>query len=411
MEVNVETLAQTIMQRCDVLAQFTETPDVLTRTFLSQPMHDVHKAMQTWLEQAGLQVRVDAVGNIIGRKVSKTKDAKVFIIGSHLDTVKNAGKYDGMLGVLIGLALAEAFIHIDFPFHLDVIGFSEEEGVRFGVPFIGSKVVAGSFETSMLELKDANGISVKEAIRAFGLNPENIPQAAYNPKDALGYLEVHIEQGPRLAAEHQALGIVMAIVGATRAKVSFTGSAGHAGTSPMNLRKDALAGAAEFILFIESYAKSVSDLVATVGRIEAKLGAGNVIAGYAEISLDVRHIEDDVRYKAVQALKEKAKAISQERGLELTWQDLMDQAAVPMSEKFIQSLKEIATSDVPLISSGAGHDAMIMAALTPSAMIFVCSPNGISHHPDETVLVGDVKSVLEMLIKFLRIDSIDRKFF
>lgn len=389
-----------IMQRCEVLAQFTETPGQLTRTFLSSPMRDVHRTLQNWMEQAGLQVRVDAAGNIIGRKVSTHKDARVFLIASHLDTVKNAGKYDGILGVLIGLALTEYFKNQDLPFHLDIIGFSEEEGVRYGVPFIGSKAIAGRLDKAMLELTDAEGITVAEAMRAYGLHPEDIAKTAYDAKDVLAYLEVHIEQGPRLAAENQPVGIVTAIAGASRAKLMFTGLAGHAGTSPMHLRRDALTGAAEFILWVESYAKSLPELVATVGQIAARPGAGNVIAGQVDLSLDVRHIEDQVRYQAIKDLKEKAQTICKARGLEMYWQDLMDQPAVPMSETLIAQLKTL-NLGLPLMPSGAGHDAMIMASLTPAVMLFVRSPNGISHNPEECVWVEDVKVALEVLKKFL----------
>jgi allantoate deiminase len=403
--MNIKQLSQTIMQCCDLLAQCTETPPYLTRTFLSQPMQDVHAHVRSWMEQAGMKVRIDAVGNIIGRKVSEHKNAKVFMLGSHLDTVKHAGKYDGMLGVLLGIALAEACKDKTLPFHLEVIGFSEEEGVRFGVPFIGSKAIAGALDKSTLELSDSSGITVSEAISNFGLNPESIPQAAYRKDDVMGYLEVHIEQGPKLASLNQPLGIVSAIVGTTRVTLSFTGLAGHAGTSPMNLRKDALAGAAEFILAVESYAKSRPDLVATVGRIEAKPGAGNVIAGNVEMSLDVRHIEDSVRLQAVKDLKVNAKNICEKRGLELHWQELMDQAAVPMSSHLIKLLEQAAGENIPLMSSGAGHDAMIMASLTPSAMLFVRSPNGISHHPDEMVLVHDVEVALDTILKFIAMNS------
>jgi allantoate deiminase len=398
--INIQEFAQQVMQRCDELATCTETPDFLTRTFLSTPMQTAHALMQNWMEQAGLKVHIDAVGNIIGRKVSQDPNAKVFLIGSHLDTVKNAGKYDGMLGVLLGIALAEVYKDQELPFHLDIIGFSEEEGVRFAVPFIGSKAIAGMFDKSMLELTDSHNISVAKAIHNFGLNPEQISQAAYETKDVLGYLEVHIEQGPRLAAENQPIGMVTAIVGATRAKLSLTGLAGHAGTSPMHLRKDALAGAAELILAVETYAKTIPDLVATVGRIEAKPGAGNVIAGDVELSLDIRHIEDSLRHQAVQILQEKAETICKRRGLELRWQTLMDQAAVPMSDELTKALTRAAGHHAPLMPSGAGHDAMIMASLTPSAMLFIRSPNGISHHPDELVLVGDVEVALEVVVKF-----------
>lgn len=397
--MDIHDLAKTVMQRCDALAAFTETPGMLTRTFLSEPMHGVHASIHEWMTQAGLQVHVDAVGNIIGRKASHAKDAKVLLVGSHLDTVKNAGKYDGILGVLLGVALAEALAHTPLPFHLDVIGFSEEEGVRFGVPFIGSRAIAGSFDKSLLELKDVKDISVAEVIANFGLNVDDISNAAYQPENVLGYLESHIEQGPRLAAADSALGVVSAIVGASRAKISFFGHAGHAGTSPMNLRQDALTGAAEFIMSVESHARQTPELVATVGRIEAKPGAGNVIAGEVELSLDVRHIEDAIRYQAIQNLKAKAEAISQTRNLKVQWQDLMDQAAVPMATLFVEHLKNLTGPNVSVLPSGAGHDAMIMATLTLSAMLFIRSPNGISHHPQEMVLLTDVEMALQTLVR------------
>ncbi len=398
----VKELAGEILTRCDTLAQFSEDEGALTRTFLCEPMHDALTAVRAWLQGAGLSVRLDAVGNIIGRREARDENAPTLLIGSHLDTVRDAGRYDGTLGVLLGVAAAKALRDEPLPFHLEIVGFSEEEGVRFGVPFLGSKAVTGTFDKEMLELRDENGVNVAEAITAFGLNPADIPDAAYDPKKLLGFVEVHIEQGPHLASLKEPLGVVSAVAGATRARVTFTGQAGHAGTTPMALRRDALAGAAAFVLEVERYALGTPGLVATVGQIGANPGAVNVIPGAAMLSVDVRHAEDGVRLEAVAALKSKSTEIAGARGLRADWQDLLDQAAVPLDLDFQTRLTQAAGTDIPVLVSGAGHDAMVMALFTPSALLFVRSPNGISHNPAETVLVEDVAAALEALLKFVR---------
>ncbi len=392
-------LPQEILEHCDTLATFSESLGNLTRLFLSQPMHDVHKTARTWMEEAGMQVRIDAIGNIIGHYSGRTENAKTLLIASHLDTVKNAGKYDGMLGVLVGIAAVKALGNERLPFTIDVIGFSEEEGVRYGKPFFGSKAVIGEFENAWLELRDSEGISLREAIQSFGLNPDDISKATYKKETVLGYLELHIEQGPKLATLNQPLGIVSALVGATRAMLTFTGKAGHAGTTPMDLRKDALTGAAEFVLETEHYAKSSEGLVATVGQISASPGAINVIPGEVTVSLDVRHGDDTIRHQAVAHLKNKAADIARSRKLEITYQELLDQPAVPMNQTFRSLLKQV--TNAPELVSGAGHDAMVLAPFTPSAMLFVRSPNGISHHPSEMVLEDDVAAGLEAVVNFL----------
>lgn len=391
--------AKEVLEHCNTLATFSESPHHLTRLFLSQPMHEVHKTVRVWMEEAGMQVRVDAIGNIIGHYPGQTDNAKTLIIASHLDTVKNAGNYDGMLGVLVGIAALKALGNNRLPFAIDVIGFSEEEGVRFGKPFFGSKAMIGEFEKDWLELKDADGISLREAIQTFGLNPADISKAAYKKENVLGYLELHIEQGPKLAALGQPLGIVSALVGATRASLTFMGKAGHAGTTPMDLRQDALAGAAEFVLEAERYAKRVEGLVATVGQISAQPGAINVIPGEVTISLDVRHGEDAVRHKALEYLRNKASEISGSRHLLFTYKELLDQPAVPLDKNFRALLEQV--TNAPELVSGAGHDAMVLARFTPSAMLFVRSPNGISHHPDERVLADDVAAGLEAVVNFV----------
>ena len=395
-------IAKTVMTRCDELARFSEVEGEITRTFLCEATKDVHVAVRGWMAAAGMTVRVDAAGNIVGRLPAKKPAAQVLLIGSHLDTVRNAGKYDGILGVLLGLGLVETLDGTSLPFHVDVVGFSEEEGVRFGVPFIGSKAVVGTLDERMLELTDAEGTSVRNAIHTFGLKPDEVAKAAYDPIRVLGYVEVHTEQGPRLAAEKAPVGVVSAIAGASRARVTFKGNAGHAGTSPMHLRRDALTGAAAFVLEVERLAQETQDLVGTVGQLEVKPGAGNVIPGEVTLSLDVRHSEDSVRHEAVEVLKEKAKSMAETRDLELEWQDLMDQAAVPMDNDLRQTLSEAAGEAVPVMPSGAGHDAMIMGGFTPSAMLFVRSPNGVSHHPDEQVLEEDVAAALGVLKGFVK---------
>jgi allantoate deiminase len=351
------------------------------------------------MEEAEMRVHTDAIGNIIGRYPAQTENAKTLLIGSHLDTVKNAGKYDGMLGVLMGIAAVKALGGERLSFAVDVIGFSEEEGVRFGKPFFGSRAVIGEFEENWLELTDSSGLTLREAIQTFGLNPAEISRAAYSKESVLGYLELHIEQGPKLATLEQPLGIVSALVGATRASLTFTGKAGHAGTTPMDLRQDALAGAAEVVLGTERYAKSVDGLVATVGQISIQPGAINVIPGEVIISLDIRHGEDSVRHQAVEYLKKKATEIAAARNLQVCYKELLDQPAVPMDTRFRSLLKQV--TNTPELVSGAGHDAMILAPFTPSAMLFVRSPNGISHHPDEMVLEEDVAAGLEAVVNFL----------
>jgi allantoate deiminase len=399
MKTTLNHLAKEILERCDTLSTFSESPGNLTRLFLSPPMHDVHKAVRGWMEEAEMRVHTDAIGNIIGHYPAQVEDAKTLLIGSHLDTVKNAGKYDGMLGVLMGIAAVKALGGERLPFAVDVIGFSEEEGVRFGKPFFGSRAVIGEFEENWLELTDSSGLTLREAIQTFGLNPAEISRAAYSKESVLGYLELHIEQGPKLATLEQPLGIVSALVGATRASLTFTGKAGHAGTTPMDLRQDALAGAAEVVLGTERYAKSVDGLVATVGQISIQPGAINVIPGEVIISLDIRHGEDSVRHQAVEYLKKKATEIAAARNLQVCYKELLDQPAVPMDTRFRSLLKQV--TNTPELVSGAGHDAMILAPFTPSAMLFVRSPNGISHHPDEMVLEEDVAAGLEAVVNFL----------
>jgi len=390
-----------IIERCRKLAAHTEEPGFITRTFLSEAMHAVHADVGTWMQHAGMKVSIDAVGNIRGYYAGATPDAPRLIIGSHLDTVPHAGAFDGILGVVLGVELVELLVGRRFPFAIEVVGFSEEEGVRFGVPFIGSRALIGDVDESLSAL-------AAEAIRAYGLDPSKIGDArVIGP--TIGYLEFHIEQGPVLESLNLSLGVVTAIAGQSRLEVRFEGHANHAGTTPMQLRHDALAGAAEWIGAVEREALAGRDLVATVGKVDARPGAGNVIAGSAALSLDVRHVDDGIRQQAVARLLDSAKQISGRRGLSVTSELRLDQPAAPMDAGLTEVLAEAVRASGHAdhrMPSGAGHDAMIMAKHMPAAMLFLRSPGGISHHPDESVLAQDVAAALETGKYFL--DQLER---
>jgi allantoate deiminase len=374
-----------------------------TRRFLTPPVREVHALLHGRMEAIGMNVSVDAAGNLRGRWHPPAGRSKRLIIGSHIDTVPNAGAFDGILGVTLALECAEIAQELKLPLPIEIIAFSEEEGVRFGVPFIGSRAAAGRFDPALLKLKDADGATLDDAIRAFGLDPGGIEKAAID-EDALGFLEVHIEQGPVLEAEGLQVAAVTAIVGQTRHILTWTGHANHAGTTPMHLRRDALAGAAEWIVAVESLAQRTDGLVATVGHVDVEPNAGNVIAGAVRVSLDVRHADDAARKSAVDTLLAQAETIAARRGLTLQCARQMDQPAVPMDERltaFVAEAIELTGLPVKRMPSGAGHDAMVMASRVPTAMLFLRSPGGISHHPDETVLEGDVAAALEVCRKFL----------
>jgi allantoate deiminase len=381
----------------------SEEPDRITRRFLTPPVREVHAHLRGRMESLGMTVRTDAAGNLRGLWRAPEAHGKRLILGSHIDTVPNAGAYDGVLGVTLALEWVILAQELNVPLSIEVIAFSEEEGVRFGVPFIGSRAVAGRFDPALLLLKDADGVTLADAIRDFGLDPGQIDDAAVDA-DVLGFVEMHIEQGPVLESEGLSVAAVSAIVGQTRLALDFRGQANHSGTTPMNLRHDALAGAAEWISAVESAAQSTDGLIATAGKIEAEPNAANVIAGVARVSLDVRHAEDRARKAAMESLLAQAQAIAVKRGLALESTRQMDQPAVPMDERLTAYLVDaIVAADRPekLMTSGAGHDAMVMAARVPATMLFLRSPGGISHHPGETVREEDVEAALHVGRKFL----------
>lgn len=342
-------------------------------------------------------VSIDAAGNFRGFYPAEQATAPRLILGSHLDTVPNAGAYDGVLGVVLAIALLEALEGRKLPFGIEVVGFSEEEGVRFSTPFIGSRALIGTLGDELLNRQDENCISVRQAIQQFGLNPEQIPRASITP-DTLAYVEFHIEQGPILEELGYPLGIVEAIAGQSRLEFTFLGHANHAGTTPMHLRHDALSAAAEWIGEVERTTKAVPGAVGTVGKLEVKHGATNVIAGDVHLTLDVRHRSDEIRERMVAELIRRAEEICTRRGLTLRHSGLLSQAAVPMNEFLISEIDRAVqrVGCVPhRLISGAGHDAMILAEKIPAAMIFLRTPGGVSHDPAESVAPEDVEKAIE----------------
>jgi allantoate deiminase len=400
---DLHSLAQKCIESCLEIARYSDCPDQLTRTFLAPPTQQVHDFLRGRMGRLGMVSRVDAAGNLRGIHRGARPDAPRLLFGSHIDTVPDAGAFDGVLGVVMALALIEA-LECPLEYDIEVAAFSEEEGVRFGVPFIGSRALIGDIDDSQLGQEDAHGVTLAEAIRQFGLDPAEIPDAVLHP-DTFGYVEFHIEQGPVLEDLNLRLGIVEAISGQSRYELTFHGKANHAGTTPMRLRRDALAGAAEWVLAVEREASTTPGLVATVGCVETLPGATNVIPGEARASLDIRHADDSTRRAAVDNLIAAAQHIAAARGLALSTAPHFDQAAIAMDPVLACQLEAaaLATGAAPhRMPSGAGHDAMVLAAKIPSAMLFLRSPGGVSHHPDEAVLLEDVEAALKAGLYFLK---------
>ncbi|MEA2293660.1 MAG: allantoate deiminase [Solirubrobacteraceae bacterium] len=363
------TDARAVLERCDELARCSEEPGRLTRRFGTPALAEARSLVAGWMEAAGLTPRVDAVGNLLGRRGS----GPVFLLGSHLDTVVDAGRYDGPLGVLCAIAVAERLPDR----RLEVAAFADEEGVRFGTAYLGSALLAGRFDPAWLDRTDAGGV----ALRSLVGDPASL--AGPPRDDLLGYAEVHIEQGPVLERLDRPVGVVTAIAGQTRARVTFTGRAAHAGTTPMDRRSDALVAAAGWVLEVHALARATPGLVATVGELRVEPGAGNVVPGRVVASLDVRHPEDEVRAHAVAQLLAGVEA-----------EVLQDNDAIRCDDAGFPAA-------LPRLASGAGHDAVMLSAVCPVSMLFVRSPGGISHHPAEAVREADVAVALDALTGFV----------
>jgi len=398
--------AYIVMERCDILGSFSEESGRLTRRFATPPMKQVNETVAAWMRATGMTVHVDAIGNLVGRYEAADPGARTLLLGSHLDTVPNAGKYDGPLGVMVALACIER-LHMRrerLPFAIEVLGFADEEGVRYRCAYLGSSVVAGIFPSQLLELEDSDGITMAEAIRNFGGDPAALKTVKRQPNDILGYCEVHIEQGPVLEATAVPVGVVSAIAGQSRLSATFTGEAGHAGTVPMTLRRDALCAAAEFVLVVESYARTIPGLVATVGQLAIQPGASNVIPNDVTLSVDVRHQDDAIRERACQWLRHQTLRIAQERHLTANWQILQERCTVSCAPSLKDTLAQAIEEQgypVHILPSGAGHDGVMLSVITEIALLFVRCYKGISHHPTESVTEGDVAVAIEVLERFL----------
>jgi allantoate deiminase len=391
------------LERCDHIASYTEEVGRITRTFLArQPMERVHSDLKIWMKAAGMQVRVDGLGNIVGRREGTVPGAPALLIGSHLDTVPDAGRYDGVLGVMLGLKVAELTRDARPPIAIEVVGFSEEEGVRFRTPYIGSKAFVGRLEPEAPDLCGADGRSVREAARAFGCSGEPGP---FDPSAYLGYLEAHIEQGPVLESLGLPLGVVTGIAGQSRVSVTITGRAAHAGATPMHLRRDALVAAAQFVGEVNDVASLVPGLVATVGRMEVSPGASNVVPGIVHLSVDVRHEQDEVRRGVMTGLIERGRAIAAESACTFDFRVNGDYATVPMDAGMVETVAQAcaAAGATPhRMTSGAGHDAAVLAGVMPACMLFLRSPGGIRHHPDAAVIREDVELAINVMREFVR---------
>ena len=401
----------TLMRQAEDLARFTEDAPRVTRTYLSSE----HKAAGDYLiglmRAAGMEAGFDALGNIVGRyaaaDASGSAPAPVVITGSHQDSVRNAGKYDGLYGILTAIACVGDLHarHKRLPYTLEVIGFGDEEGVRFGTTLLGSRAVAGRFDFEALKAKDAKSISLETALREFGLDPKRIPEAAKKKSDVLAYAELHIEQGPVLEAEGLAVGVVTAINGFSRLKVTLTGVAGHAGTVPMGLRRDALAAAAECVLAVERIAKGDPELVGTVGRIEALPGAINVIPGDVTFTLDVRAPQDDTRTRAIESIRSSLGNICSERKIDLQIVDLQSQGVAACAPWLMAQMERAVAAEglkVRRLPSGAGHDGMAIQALADICMLFVRCRGGISHNPAESITEADAGAGARVFERFIR---------
>ena len=395
--------AARILDRCAELATITDEPGCITRGFLSPAMRRVNQCVGQWMREAGLEAHVGPAGNLIGVRPGPFAEAPVLVLGSHLDTVRDAGAYDGVLGVLVALEAAAGLGDRALPFSLEVIGFADEEGLRFGAPFLGSRGLMGDVDAELLARQDAEGSSVADALKAAGCNPDEI-ERRYRGRDPLGYFEVHIEQGPQLEARDLSVGRLRSLTASCWLQLSFQGRAAHAGTTPMALRRDPMPAAAELTLAAERLARDDGRLVATVGKLECRPGAGNVIPCAVDLSLDLRHPEDAPLKSAVDTLLEQCRTIAESRGLSFDFQVLHHQGAVTADPELDSVLVEAAAGvgiDLPELDVGAGHDALILSQHMPVTMLWVRSPGGISHHPDESVRAQDVAAALRVTEAFI----------
>ncbi|WP_271201027.1 allantoate amidohydrolase [Methylopila turkensis] len=400
-------MARRICERVDALAAISADVGAITRVFMSPEQTRATELALGWMAEAGMTTRVDAIGNVIGRYEGATPAAKAILVGSHLDTVRNAGRWDGILGVVTAIECVAALSAegVRLPYAIEVVGFSDEEGTRFGATMLGSHALVGDFAPELLRLRDSDGISMADAMRARGFDPDRIGEAKRSAEDFVAYLELHIEQGPTLQAYRLPVGCVGSICGATRLAVTLTGTASHAGTTPMNHRADALAGAAASVLAVEQAATASRGLVATVGKLAIEPGGANVVPGLAAFTVDVRAPTDGQRLQTLRRIEESIMAIASTRGLGVSIARIHDEPAAACSRD-LQNRIDAAIAQFGLeplrLASGAGHDAMVMARIAPMGMIFVRCRDGISHNPAEHAEPADVEAGAVTLFRVLK---------
>jgi allantoate deiminase len=395
-----------LMRQADVLALFSEDTPQITRTYLSEQHKQAGEYLIGLMRRAGMTAGFDALGNIVGRYEAADPDAPIVMTGSHQDSVRNAGKYDGLFGIITAIACVKDLHDRGkrLPYTLEVVGFGDEEGVRFGATLIGSKAMAGSFEPAWLDKADDKGVTMREALIAFGGNPDAWQEVDRRGRNVVAYVESHIEQGPVLLNEGLAVGVVTAIAGASRLRVRVTGLAGHAGTVPMGSRQDALTAACEMVMLVESYCERTPGLVGTVGKMAVLPGAINVIPQDVEFTIDVRSGDDALRRVAVAAFQSGFEDIAKRRNVTVNAAPFYAANAAPCDPGLQEAFaKAIAAHGIKVryLPSGAGHDAMVFPAVAPTAMLFVrCGNNGISHHPDETMTAEDAEIATSVLLYF-----------
>jgi allantoate deiminase len=392
-----------IVSRVEQLAAISATASGLTRLFLTPEHRKAAELILAWMHEAGMDAHLDAIGNVVGRYEGETPKLPALLLGSHYDTVRDAGKWDGPLGIITAIACVADLNRRGkrLPFAIEVVGFADEEGVRFSSTLLGSRAVAGTFVESVLNGRDRDGITMHEAMKQFGLDPDHISAAARTRGEFLGYIELHIEQGPVLEAAGLPVGVVTAISGATRLNITLAGMAGHAGTVPMGMRQDALTGAAECILAIEAQCRSDIGLYGTVGYLKADPGASNVIPGRVTFTIDMRSASDEHRHLAIAAAVKSIERIARSRRLDLQIDVTHEGGTVPcapcLKQQIAQSIgrRGFAAKALP---SGAGHDGMAIADITDIGMIFVRCRGGLSHHPDEHVTLEDADTGAYVLL-------------
>jgi allantoate deiminase/N-carbamoyl-L-amino-acid hydrolase len=403
-----EPWGETILAMLEDLARFSEAEDALTCSYLTPAHRATAERIREYMLAAGLSVHVDAVGNVVGILPGSLPHARRVLTGSHYDTVINAGKYDGRLGILLPIVVAGSLRRagVKLPFPLEIIAFAEEEGVRFKSTFLGSRAVAGRFDFKALDSIDAQGITLRQALAAAHLDVAAIGAAARDPEQVACFVEVHIEQGPVLLDAGLAVGVVSTIAGSRRSVVTVSGSSGHAGTVPMGLRRDAAAAAAEMVLAVERRCSADAGLVGTVGRLDVPGGAINVIAGRCEFSIDIRSGTDALRDAAHLDICTEIQLIAQRRGVTVELAEVLEAASVPcnvrLQDAWAASVQRVTGSPARRLPSGAGHDAMMMASFTGIGMLFVrCGNGGISHHPHETMSAADADIAARVFEDFL----------